>query len=255
VSIAPVDAYGAASHDVGSDAGAAGRRASNGLLYRFADERTALLDDQGGGDRSVGAALAFRSLVTGITYPRQNAIAAQWVDAGRMAAGINAVRASGNLNGRPAIVVQGRRDALLPPNHTSRAYFGLNKTVEQGNSRLSYIEVVNGNHFDAFIPIWALPAVPVHYYFEQALTLMRQHLVSAGTAPLPASQVVTATADHKPWNTPKNWKQDLPNIDMDPPTGKRITFADKSVHPDRLSHARASTHGISASVISDLSKV
>jgi hydroxybutyrate-dimer hydrolase len=49
----------------------------------------------------------------------------------------------------------GARDALLPPNHTSRAYFGLNKTVEQGNSRLSYIEVVNGNHFDAFIPIWA----------------------------------------------------------------------------------------------------
>jgi hypothetical protein len=58
---------------------------------------------------------------------------------------------------------------------------------------------------------------------------MRQHLVSGGTAPLPPSQVVTATADHKPWNTPKNWKQDLPNIDMDPATGKRITFADKRV--------------------------
>jgi len=40
---------------------------------------------------------------------------------------------------------------------------------------------------------------------------------------------VTPTADHKPWNTPKNWKQDLPNIDMDPPTGNRITFADKRV--------------------------
>jgi hydroxybutyrate-dimer hydrolase len=230
VSIAPVDAYGAVRTMSGPMRAQLAAR-SNGLLYfASADEKTVLLDDQGGGDRSVGAALAFRSLVTGITYPRQNAIAAQWVDAGRMAAGINAVRASGNLNGRPAIVVQGRRDALLPPNHTSRAYFGLNKTVEPGNSRLSYIEVVNGNHFDAFIPIWAPNRlVPVHYYFEQALTLMRQHLVSGGTAPLPPSQVVTATADHKPWNTPKNWKQDLPNIDMDPPTGKRITFADKRV--------------------------
>jgi hypothetical protein len=42
-------------------------------------------------------------------------------------------------------------DALIAPNHNSRAYFGLNQLVEGPRSRARYIEIVNGNHFDAFI--------------------------------------------------------------------------------------------------------
>jgi hypothetical protein len=58
VSIAPVDAYGAVRTMSGPMRAQLAAR-SNGLLYfASADEKTALLDDQGGGDRSVGAALA-----------------------------------------------------------------------------------------------------------------------------------------------------------------------------------------------------
>jgi hydroxybutyrate-dimer hydrolase len=204
---------------------------SNGIFYSAGQEETsAFLDDRGGGITSIGPALAFRSFVTGVTYPQQNGIGAQWINAHRMSAGMAAVRASGNLNGRPAIILHGRKDALLPPNHTSRAYFGLNKTVERDRSLLSYIEVVNANHFDAFIPNWGRNTlVPMHYYFERALTLVREHLISGGTTPLPMGQIVTATADHKPWKTPNSWKQDLADIAIEPPAEKRITFRENRV--------------------------
>ena len=49
------------------------------------------------------------------------------------------------------MIVHGRADGLIPVNHTSRPYFGANKIVEGAASRLSYIEVLNGQHFETFI--------------------------------------------------------------------------------------------------------
>ena len=41
--------------------------------------------------------------------------------------GIAEVRAGGDLHGKPALILHGRKDALIAPNHSSRAYFGLNQ--------------------------------------------------------------------------------------------------------------------------------
>lgn len=109
----------------------------------------------------------------------------------RIQAGIAEVRASGNLRGKPAIIVQGRSDALIPVNHAGRPYFGLNQAVEGAASQLRYIEVTNGHHLDAFNGFYPSLAIPLHVYLVRALNAVHAHLKS-GTA-LPASQVVRTT--------------------------------------------------------------
>lgn len=209
----------------------------NGLVYFVQDQKAGTLqwnqvrDDQVVLPWSLGAALCFRSLVTGVTYEQQNAVGAQWIDSGRVLAGVREVQASGNLHGKPAIILHGRSDALIAPNHSSRPYFGLNKTVEQSNSRLSYIEVVGGNHFDSFIPMFGavLPHfgpnayVPMHYYLDTCLDMMRAHLLEG--APLPASQVVVGSVVHKPWDTAGKAEADMPPPEIEPGPDRAITFA------------------------------
>ena len=108
----------------------------------------------------------------------------------RVRNGIDQIRRNGNLRGRPAIIVHGRSDTLIPVGFTSRPYFGLNKLVEGRKSQLSYIEVTNAQHFDAFLglPGFAENYVPLHRYFIQAMDLMYAHL--RGGQSLPESQVV-----------------------------------------------------------------
>ncbi len=108
-------------------------------------------------------------------------------------AGIAEVVLNGNLRGKPTIIVSGRSDALVPVNNNSRAYTAFNKVVEGANSKLRYIEVVNGQHFDAFLPFTGFDTrfVPMHPYFNQAMDAMYAHLKSG--AALPASQVVHTT--------------------------------------------------------------
>ncbi len=134
-------------------------------------------------DWNLSGALCLRNLMTGTDAVSQ-----------RLQAGVNEVRLTGNLRGKPSIIVHGRADALLPPNHTSRPYTALNRQVEGSASKLSYIEVTNAQHFDGFI---GLPAVlggydsryiPLHVYLNRSLDAMLAHLRS-GTA-LPPSQVV-----------------------------------------------------------------
>jgi hydroxybutyrate-dimer hydrolase len=138
---------------------------------------------------------------------------------------VSEVRASGNLHEKPAIILHGRNDALLPPNHTSRAYYGLNKVVEGANSNVRYIEVVNGNHFDTFIRTFgACSLVPMHYYLEQALDLMWKYIFGQGGERLPGSQVIQASALNKPW-TRDNYKEGLPDIAIDPRPEQRIEFS------------------------------
>jgi hydroxybutyrate-dimer hydrolase len=59
---------------------------------------------------------------------------------------------------------------------------------------LSFYEVTNGQHFDAFLGVAGFDTrfVPLHYYNLQALNLMWAHL--KGGAALPPSQVVHTVA-------------------------------------------------------------
>ncbi len=111
----------------------------------------------------------------------------------RVQAGVKEVLRTGNLQGKPAIIVHGRADTLVPVAFTSRPYFGLNKVVEGSRSKLSYIEVANAQHFDAFLgfPGYADRLLPLHRYYVQAMDLMYANLKSG--AALPASQVVRTT--------------------------------------------------------------
>lgn len=108
-------------------------------------------------------------------------------------AGMKEVRVSGNLRGKPAIIVAGRSDALIPVNANARAYTAFNAQVEGASSKLRYIEVVNAQHFDAFLPFGGFDTrfVPLHGYFNQAMDNMWAHLTSG--AALPGSQVVRTT--------------------------------------------------------------
>jgi hydroxybutyrate-dimer hydrolase len=46
---------------------------------------------------------------------------AHGIDTVRLQAVIGEGKGTGKLNGKPAIILQGRSDALRPPHHTSRA--------------------------------------------------------------------------------------------------------------------------------------
>ncbi|HJV54276.1 MAG TPA: D-(-)-3-hydroxybutyrate oligomer hydrolase [Noviherbaspirillum sp.] len=148
----------------------------------------------------------------------------------RVQQGVAEVQLNGNLHDKPTIIVAGRSDTLLPLNHTARAYFGkLQVTGHAANAR--FIEVENGNHFDAFID--ALPGydsrlIPLHYYMIQALDSMWAHLNSG--AALPGSQVVRTTprggtAGSAPAITAAN----VPPIAATPAAGNAITFADNTL--------------------------
>lgn len=143
-------------------------------------------------DQSLDGFLCLRSLATGADpvtgAALSGSVAAQ---SKRVKAGIAEVLASGNLKGKPAIIVAGRSDTLIPVNFASRAYVGLNASVEGSASKLRYIEVTNANHFDSFSNLLPANIVPLHVYLFRALDAMLANLRS-GTA-LPPSQVVRTT--------------------------------------------------------------
>jgi len=119
-------------------------------------------------------------------------LTAQTFVATTLSQSIAAVKRSGNLHGKPVVIVQGRSDTLVPVNHASRAYYALNKSVESG-SKLAYYEVTNAQHFDSFLafPGYDTRLVPLHRYFIQAMDIMYANLKN-GTA-IPPSQVVRTT--------------------------------------------------------------
>jgi hydroxybutyrate-dimer hydrolase len=126
---------------------------------------------------------------------------------------------------------------LIPVNHTSRPYTALNRVVEGSASKLSYIEVANGQHFDAFIDNAALPGfdsrfVPVHLYLIRAMDAMYAHLKN-GTA-LPASQVVrTVPRGGTPGAAPALSASNVPPIVATPAVGDAITVSGSTlVVPD-----------------------
>jgi hydroxybutyrate-dimer hydrolase len=143
-------------------------------------------------DYALDGAICHRNLVegenilSGAPLSETDSDYAKWIQEG-----IEEVQLTARLRGKPAIIVHGRSDALVPVNHSSRAYYGTNQLVEGGgHRRLSYIEVTNAQHFDAFLPFpeYAARYLPLHVYLIRALNLMYDHLTS-GSA-LPPSQVV-----------------------------------------------------------------
>lgn len=133
---------------------------------------------------------------------------------------------SGNLRGKPALIVHGRSDGLLPVNHTSRPYLGLNQRQEGATSKLSYIEVENAQHFDAFIGAvsgYSNRYVPLHLYLIRALDAVYDNL-TAGKA-LPPSQVVRTIPRGGATNTttaPTLLPANVPAISATPALGDQI---------------------------------
>jgi hydroxybutyrate-dimer hydrolase len=99
--------------------------------------------------------------------------------------------ASGDLHGKPTIIVHGRADARVPVGFTSRPYLGLNSLVEGDRSKLRYVELSNVQHFGASEPGYDTRYVRIAIYHLRALEDMYTHLTS-GT-PLPEHQVVRPT--------------------------------------------------------------
>ncbi|HEX6156322.1 MAG TPA: 3-hydroxybutyrate oligomer hydrolase family protein, partial [Burkholderiales bacterium] len=194
-------------------------RASNGPIL----ENAAISRSTSRADLNIDSALCFRALQTGEGL----ASGEDWVNFIRVKVGLQQIQTSGKLRGKPAIVIHGRRDALVFPNLHSRAYYGLNQEREGKNSRLSYIEVTTGQHFDAFISsIFAgatgVQFAPLHYYFVLAMDSMYAHLTSG--AALPPSQVVRPTPRGVVPYTPANVPVLLPPPSNSPAAGDRIRF-------------------------------
>jgi hydroxybutyrate-dimer hydrolase len=182
--------------------------------------------------QNLDGALCLRSLATGrdavtgaplIGTPRRQAR--------RIVDGVEDILATGRLRRVPAVFVTGRNDGILPPNFTSRAYFGLNNVVEGSRSSLRYYEVTNAHHLDSFnqFPGYNDKFIPLHRYFIQAMDLMFDHLRNG--RPLPPSQVVH-TIPRGP-GAPPITAANVPPIADAPAPGAVITFSGGQVNiPD-----------------------
>jgi hydroxybutyrate-dimer hydrolase len=181
-------------------------------------------------DQALDGFLCIRALATGADpvtgAALDSTLAAQSV---RVRNGATEVLANGNLRGKPAVIVHGRTDTLLPVNHASRAYLGLNSSVEGASSKLRYIEVTNANHFDSFSTAFPTVIVPLHVYLFHALDAVYANLKN-GKA-LPPSQVVRTTtrADATTMMTAAN----VPAIADVPVAADQISVANGAVNvPD-----------------------
>ncbi|MEE4355913.1 MAG: 3-hydroxybutyrate oligomer hydrolase family protein [Desulfococcaceae bacterium] len=149
----------------------------------------------------------------------------------RIQKGIAAVRASGNLRGLPVIIFHGRSDAVLPPNHSSRPYLGLNRMTEGENSGLRYYEILNAHHMDAFniLPGFASLFVPIHYYMIHSLDLMLAHLKKGKE--LPPDQLVRTVPRgcREDGSIPPVTKENVPDISENPVPEDKILFLDHTL--------------------------
>ncbi len=181
-------------------------------------------------DYNIDGAICLRNLATGTDITTGAALTGQALaNSQRVRAGMAEVLRSANLRAKPAIIVHGRNDALIPVNHNSRAYFAANKLAEGAASKLSYVEITNAQHFDAFLGFagYDTRLIPIHRYHIQAMNMMYAHLKSG--AALPPSQVVRTvarggTAGAAPAITAAN----VPPIQAAPAAADQITFANNT---------------------------
>jgi hydroxybutyrate-dimer hydrolase len=190
----------------------------------------------GTADFALDAALCQRALVTGTEPVSGAALTASSTptkaQSDAVRAGITEVQLSGNLRGKPTVIVAGRSDALVPINHNARAYVAYNRAVEgAATTKVRYYEVTNAQHFDTFLPLSGFDTrfVPLHVYFNQAMNAMYAHLKSG--AALPASQVVRTTPrGGAPGAAPAITAANVPPISSAPAAGNLIDFAGTSIN-------------------------
>ncbi len=148
------------------------------------------VSDSGIQDQNLDGALCLRRLITGKNESGNPVTGKLLEQHKRVKQGIAQVRASGDLKGLPAIIIHGRNDAILPLNHTSRAYAALNSLKEGEKNRLRYYEITNAHHLDMLnaFPGFDSRYIPLLYYFIQALDIMYGYL--RNKRELPPNQVV-----------------------------------------------------------------
>ena len=176
----------------------------------------------GQADFALDGAICHRNLMEGRDIVTGDPLTGAMLAASnRVRAGIGEVLVQARLKNTPAIVVQGRDDALVPVNHASRAYYAKNQGGASGVSNLRYVEVTNAQHFDAFLPGGVVFGgyenrwVPLHVYLIQALDWMYEHLKN-GKA-LPPSQVVhTVPRGGTPGTAPALTAANVPPIQAAP---------------------------------------
>ncbi len=185
-------------------------------------------------DFSLDAALCQRALFTGVDTVTGAALTASTTptkaQSDAVKAGVAEVLLNGNLRGKPTLMLAGRSDALLPINHSERAYAAFNRSVEGANNKLSYIEVTNAQHFDAFNAFSGFDTrfVPLHTYFVQAMNAMYANLKN-GTA-LPPSQVVRTTVrGGTPGAAPAITAANVPAFSATPAAADQIGFSGTSL--------------------------
>jgi hydroxybutyrate-dimer hydrolase len=187
------------------------------------EDRLSVSPSTGARDLNVDGALCLRSLATGVDPVTGRALEGELAEqARRVQRGIEETRLTGNLRGRPAVIVNGRADAVLPANYASRAYYARNKVVEPG-SRLYYYEVTHAHHLDALNGLAGFDSrfLPLNVYFTRALNLMWDHL--KGGQALPPSQVVrTRTREVKEGRATPISLANLPPIERLPAANARI---------------------------------
>jgi hydroxybutyrate-dimer hydrolase len=184
-------------------------------------------------DGALDGLLCLRSLVTGVDTVTGAALTgAALASSQRVRTGISEVLLHGNLRGKPAVLIAGRSDTLVPINHAARAYAAFHSKIDGAGSNLRYYEIQNGNHFDAFLPNAAgggvqgydALLVPVHYYFVNGMDLMWARLTT-GTA-LPPSQVVRTTPrGGTPGLAPPITTANVPRIAATPAPADAITLS------------------------------
>lgn len=181
-------------------------------------------------DYNIDGAICLRNLATGTDIPTGAALSGQALaNSQRVRAGMAETLRSANLRAKPAIIVHGRNDALIPVNHNSRAYFAANKLAEGAASKLSYVEITNAQHFDAFLGFagYDTRLIPIHRYHIQAMNMMYSHLKSG--AALPPSQVVrTVPRGGSAGAAPAITSANVPPIQAAPLAADQITFANNT---------------------------
>jgi hydroxybutyrate-dimer hydrolase len=190
------------------------------------------------GARNFGASVSPSTGQFDFAFDGANCLRQLWTggspDAARVHAGAAEVYRGANLRGKPAIVVQGRSDTLIPANFSSRPYVLRNRLVEGAASNLHYVEVTNAQHFDSFLPFAGYDSrfVPLHVYYNRALDAMWAHLKS-GTA-LPPSQVVhTTPRGGTPGAAPALSETNVPAIAAAVTSANAITISGSTLHvPD-----------------------
>ncbi len=156
-----------------------------------------IYNNSAGGAKSQAAGTSPSTNLPDFSFDGANCLYQLWTgssaNAVKLKAGIAEAYRTANLGGKPTIVVHGRSDTLIPVNFTSRPYVLRNSQVEGANSKLRYIEVTNGQHFDSFLPFAGYDTryVPLHLYFIRAMDAMWATLKN--NAALPPSQVVRTT--------------------------------------------------------------